>query len=212
MPPMRPSVSGASVGASERSTQDVDGRRFHRPERRPGVVVDEVGDQLEKVDNAYQCRAAGAKADRPVAGSQEVGPQSVHCRSYVRGRADALDPVGQRRAHSSDLTAQFVVVPRGKKEQRRRHAYHHGDQPTQQPLADWPDRCADRPDLRQQDRALTGGHRRTGHTGQCHRHAEEKHERHREPGNGGGAVNQVNVHLAVETMPFGGVGMSGMGR
>ena len=29
---------------------------------------------------------------------------------------------------------------------------------------------------------------------------------------GGGAVNQVNVHLAVETMPFGGVGMSGMGR
>jgi aldehyde dehydrogenase (NAD+) len=29
---------------------------------------------------------------------------------------------------------------------------------------------------------------------------------------GGGAVNQVNVHLAIETMPFGGVGMSGMGH
>ena len=79
------------------------------------MVVDEVGDQLEKVDNAYQCPAAGAKADRSVAGSQEVGPQSVHCRGHVRGRADVLDPVGQRRAHSSDMTAQFVVVPRGRK-------------------------------------------------------------------------------------------------
>ena len=29
---------------------------------------------------------------------------------------------------------------------------------------------------------------------------------------GGGAVNQVNVHLFVETMPFGGVGASGMGH
>jgi D-arabinose 1-dehydrogenase-like Zn-dependent alcohol dehydrogenase len=29
---------------------------------------------------------------------------------------------------------------------------------------------------------------------------------------GGGAVNQVNVHLFVETMPFGGVGPSGMGH
>src|ERR1700751_731246 len=29
---------------------------------------------------------------------------------------------------------------------------------------------------------------------------------------GGGAVNQVNIHLFVETMPFGGVGSSGMGH
>lgn len=29
---------------------------------------------------------------------------------------------------------------------------------------------------------------------------------------GGGAVNQVNIHLFVESMPFGGVGSSGMGR
>jgi aldehyde dehydrogenase (NAD+) len=29
---------------------------------------------------------------------------------------------------------------------------------------------------------------------------------------GGGAINQVNVHLFVETMPFGGVGNSGMGN
>src|SRR6516164_6709052 len=29
---------------------------------------------------------------------------------------------------------------------------------------------------------------------------------------GGGAVNQVNVHLFIETMPFGGVGPSGMGH
>ena len=29
---------------------------------------------------------------------------------------------------------------------------------------------------------------------------------------GGGAVNQVNVHLFVETMPVGGVGASGMGH
>ena len=29
---------------------------------------------------------------------------------------------------------------------------------------------------------------------------------------GGGAVNQVNVHLFVETMPFGGVGAAGMGQ
>ncbi|KIO50029.1 aldehyde dehydrogenase family protein [Nitrosospira sp. NpAV] len=29
---------------------------------------------------------------------------------------------------------------------------------------------------------------------------------------GGGAVNQVNVHLFIETMPFGGVGQSGMGH
>jgi aldehyde dehydrogenase (NAD+) len=29
---------------------------------------------------------------------------------------------------------------------------------------------------------------------------------------GGGAVNQTNIHLFVETMPFGGVGTSGMGR
>jgi aldehyde dehydrogenase (NAD+) len=29
---------------------------------------------------------------------------------------------------------------------------------------------------------------------------------------GGGAVNQVNVHLFVETMPFGGIGPSGMGH
>jgi aldehyde dehydrogenase (NAD+) len=29
---------------------------------------------------------------------------------------------------------------------------------------------------------------------------------------GGGAVNQVNIHLFVETMPFGGVGPAGMGR
>jgi acyl-CoA reductase-like NAD-dependent aldehyde dehydrogenase len=28
---------------------------------------------------------------------------------------------------------------------------------------------------------------------------------------GGGAINQVNVHLFVETMPFGGVGNSGIG-
>jgi aldehyde dehydrogenase (NAD+) len=29
---------------------------------------------------------------------------------------------------------------------------------------------------------------------------------------GGGAVNQVNIHLFVETMPFGGVGPAGMGH
>jgi aldehyde dehydrogenase (NAD+) len=29
---------------------------------------------------------------------------------------------------------------------------------------------------------------------------------------GGGAVNQTNVHLFVGTMPFGGVGSSGIGR
>jgi aldehyde dehydrogenase (NAD+) len=29
---------------------------------------------------------------------------------------------------------------------------------------------------------------------------------------GGGAVNQVNIHLFVETMPFGGVGAAGMGH
>lgn len=29
---------------------------------------------------------------------------------------------------------------------------------------------------------------------------------------GGGAVNQVNIHLFVESMPFGGVGPSGMGH
>jgi aldehyde dehydrogenase (NAD+) len=29
---------------------------------------------------------------------------------------------------------------------------------------------------------------------------------------GGGAVNQVNIHLYIETMPFGGVGPAGMGR
>src|SRR5262249_34283546 len=29
---------------------------------------------------------------------------------------------------------------------------------------------------------------------------------------GGGAVNQVNIHLFIETMPFGGVGPSGMGQ
>jgi aldehyde dehydrogenase (NAD+) len=29
---------------------------------------------------------------------------------------------------------------------------------------------------------------------------------------GGGAVNQVNIHLFVETMPFGGIGPSGMGH
>jgi len=29
---------------------------------------------------------------------------------------------------------------------------------------------------------------------------------------GGGAVNQVNIHLFIETMPFGGVGPSGMGH
>jgi aldehyde dehydrogenase (NAD+) len=29
---------------------------------------------------------------------------------------------------------------------------------------------------------------------------------------GGGAVNQVNVHLTVESMPFGGVGIVGMGH
>jgi aldehyde dehydrogenase (NAD+) len=29
---------------------------------------------------------------------------------------------------------------------------------------------------------------------------------------GGGAVNQVNVHLFIESMPFGGVGSSGMGH
>ena len=29
---------------------------------------------------------------------------------------------------------------------------------------------------------------------------------------GGGAVNQVNIHLFVESMPFGGVGSSGIGR
>ena len=29
---------------------------------------------------------------------------------------------------------------------------------------------------------------------------------------GGGAVNQVNVHLFVETMPFGGIGPAGMGH
>jgi aldehyde dehydrogenase (NAD+) len=29
---------------------------------------------------------------------------------------------------------------------------------------------------------------------------------------GGGAVNQVNVHLMVESMPFGGIGMAGMGH
>src|SRR5258708_34811594 len=28
---------------------------------------------------------------------------------------------------------------------------------------------------------------------------------------GGGAINQVNIHLFVETMPFGGVGYSGIG-
>jgi aldehyde dehydrogenase (NAD+) len=29
---------------------------------------------------------------------------------------------------------------------------------------------------------------------------------------GGGAINQVNVHLFVESMPFGGVGYSGIGH
>jgi aldehyde dehydrogenase (NAD+) len=29
---------------------------------------------------------------------------------------------------------------------------------------------------------------------------------------GGGAINQVNVHLFVESMPFGGIGYSGMGQ
>jgi aldehyde dehydrogenase (NAD+) len=29
---------------------------------------------------------------------------------------------------------------------------------------------------------------------------------------GGGAVNQVNIHLFIETMPFGGVGAAGMGH
>jgi aldehyde dehydrogenase (NAD+) len=29
---------------------------------------------------------------------------------------------------------------------------------------------------------------------------------------GGGAINQVNIHLFVETMPFGGVGNSGIGN
>ena len=29
---------------------------------------------------------------------------------------------------------------------------------------------------------------------------------------GGGAVNQVNIHLYIETMPFGGVGPSGIGH
>jgi hypothetical protein len=29
---------------------------------------------------------------------------------------------------------------------------------------------------------------------------------------GGGAVNQVNVHLFIESMPFGGTGQSGMGH
>jgi aldehyde dehydrogenase (NAD+) len=29
---------------------------------------------------------------------------------------------------------------------------------------------------------------------------------------GGGAINQVNIHLFVETMPFGGVGFSGIGH
>src|ERR1700730_12841755 len=29
---------------------------------------------------------------------------------------------------------------------------------------------------------------------------------------GGGAVNEVNIHLFVETMPFGGTGQSGMGH
>ena len=29
---------------------------------------------------------------------------------------------------------------------------------------------------------------------------------------GGGAVNQVNIHLFIETMPFGGVGPAGMGH
>jgi aldehyde dehydrogenase (NAD+) len=30
--------------------------------------------------------------------------------------------------------------------------------------------------------------------------------------NGGGAVNQTNIHLFIETMPFGGVGVSGLGH
>ena len=29
---------------------------------------------------------------------------------------------------------------------------------------------------------------------------------------GGGAISQVNIHLFVETMPFGGVGYSGIGH
>ena len=29
---------------------------------------------------------------------------------------------------------------------------------------------------------------------------------------GGGAVNQVNIHFFIETMPFGGVGPAGMGH
>jgi aldehyde dehydrogenase (NAD+) len=29
---------------------------------------------------------------------------------------------------------------------------------------------------------------------------------------GGGAINQVNIHLFVKTMPFGGVGYSGIGH
>lgn len=29
---------------------------------------------------------------------------------------------------------------------------------------------------------------------------------------GGGAINQVNIHLFLETMPFGGVGASGIGH
>jgi aldehyde dehydrogenase (NAD+) len=29
---------------------------------------------------------------------------------------------------------------------------------------------------------------------------------------GGGAINQVNIHLFIETMPFGGVGSSGIGH
>jgi len=29
---------------------------------------------------------------------------------------------------------------------------------------------------------------------------------------GGGAINQVNIHLFIETMPFGGIGSSGIGH
>jgi|SRR5580658_5229599 hypothetical protein len=44
------------------------------------------------------------------------------------------------------------------------------------------------------------------------RSLDEQREWHSELSYGGGGVNLVNVHLFVETMPFGGTGSTGMGH
>ena len=45
-----------------------------------------------------------------------------------------------------------------------------------------------------------------------HRPADPNGQRQAEQDAGGGAANQVNIHLFVVTMPFGGVGSAGMGH